>query len=492
MTGTTTQPGITRPVLSNPHELYIDGGWKAPADARKIQVVSPHNEEVIEEVAAAGNSDVDIAVAAAREAFDHGPWPRLSPHQRAEIVGKLGDMIAQRLPEVAGAWVDQVGTLASVAPFVIPGEHGWFDYYVRLAENFEFESEVTLESGGKGFVIREPAGVAAIITPWNNPYGTMIGKLIPALIAGCTVIMKPAPETPIEAYLIAEAADKVGLPPGVLNLLPAERSPSEYLVSHDGVDKVSFTGSVAAGKRIAQTSGANLTRYTLELGGKSAAVVLDDYDIEAAAATLAQTITMSAGQVCAALSRVLISKKRQPALLEALHAELDNITVGNPYDSKTMMGPLAMSRQRDRVEHYIASGRTQGATLVRGGRRPAHLERGYYIEPTLFGDVDPEMTIAHEEIFGPVLSVLTFEDEADAISKANATSYGLYGAVFTQDDAAAYRIARGMRAGTIAHNNFLFDRALPFGGFKDSGVGREGGEAGLLSFTEAKSFIPRG
>jgi acyl-CoA reductase-like NAD-dependent aldehyde dehydrogenase len=320
----------------------------------------------------------------------------------------------------------------------------------------------------------------------------MINKIAPALLAGCTVIMKPAPETPIEAYIIAECAEAAGLPPGVLNLVPAHREASDYLVRNPGVDKVSFTGSTVAGRRIASVCGERIARCTLELGGKSAAIVLDDYDLQAAARTLAATIVMSSGQVCATLSRVIVSKARQPQLAEALRAELQRIRVGDPFDPASQMGPLAMRRQLDRVEGYIAKGVAEGAALMFGGDRPAHLQRGCYINPTLFTDVASNMVVAQEEIFGPVIALIGCKDEADAVRIANDSSYGLFGAVFTNDNDAAYRVARGVRTGALAHNAFKLDFFLPFGGFKQSGIGREGGVSGFLSYTESKTILLAG
>jgi acyl-CoA reductase-like NAD-dependent aldehyde dehydrogenase len=272
-------------------------------------------------------------------------------------------------------------------------------------------------------------------------------------------------------------------------MVTSHRDAADYLVRHAGIDKVSFTGSVAAGRRIASVCGDRIARYTLELGGKSAAILLDDCDVGAVARTLAEVITMSAGQVCATLSRALVSRRRHDELIDALRTELAAIHVGDPYDPAARMGPLAMDRQRARVEEYVSIGQAEGATLVHGGGRPGHLAKGYYFEPTLFTGVTCGMRIAQEEIFGPVLSVLTYEDEADAVRIANDSPFGLYGAVFTEDQDRAYRIARGVRTGTVSHNGFRFDPTVPFGGFKQSGIGREGGEAGLTGFTEAKSIL---
>ena len=487
MNAPSTFPSVS---IAHPHRLYIDGQWVEASADRRIEVVSPHTEEVIATVAEAREPDVDRAVAAARKAFDDGPWPRLSPAERADWLRRLSSALEPRMPEVARAWVDQTGALASVAPMVTGGGKFWFDFYADLAARYPFETQSTPFDGqGRALVVREPAGVAALIAPWNNPFGIMTGKLAPALLAGCTTILKPAPETPLEAYIIAEAAEAVGLPPGVINLLTAHRDASDYLVRHPGVDKVSFTGSVGAGRRIASVCGDRLARCTLELGGKSAAIVLDDYDVGLAARILAGVITMSAGQVCATLSRVIVSEGRHDDLLDALRSELAAIRVGDPYDASAQMGPLAMERQRARVEDYIGIGQAEGARLVQGGGRPQHLERGFYIEPTLFTGVSCDMRLHNEEVFGPVLAVSTYADEEEAVAIANNSPFGLYGAVFTDDVDKAYRVARRVRTGTFAHNSFRFDVTLPFGGFKQSGIGREGGEAGLTSFTETKSIL---
>jgi aldehyde dehydrogenase (NAD+) len=487
---TTLPPAVAAAPVRPGHqdELYIGGEWVRPVGAGRLQVVSPSTEDVLVTVAEAAEPDMDAAVAAARAAFDHGPWPRMTYAERAGHLRRLAAALRERAPELARAWVDQTGALAVAAPFVVGGGTAWFDYYADLADTFPAEERV--HPGAT--VFREPVGVVAAIAPWNNPYGIMTGKIAPALLAGCTVVMKPAPETPVEAHLIVEAAEEIGLPPGVLNLVPAGREAADHLVRRPGVDKVSFTGSVAAGQRIGSVCGDRLARFTLELGGKSAAVVLDDYDLESAAETLVRTITMSTGQVCATLSRVVVAEHRADALAEAIRERFAALRIGDPFDPATDMGPLSMARQRDRVESYIEVGRAEGATLAYGGGRPRGLERGYYVEPTLFTEVKPGMRIAQEEIFGPVLSLLTFRDVDEAVAIANDSVFGLYGAVFTQDDDLAYGVARRLRAGTVAHNGFRFDPAVPFGGFKQSGVGREGGAEGLLAYTEAKSYLTAG
>jgi aldehyde dehydrogenase (NAD+) len=488
-----TMPPATATVetrIANPHKLFIGGRWIDAQQGRRIELTIPQREEILGTVAEATEADVDAAVAAARAAFDRNEWSMLPHATRAEYLRRMSAHLEKRLPELSRAWVEQVGALASVAPFVIGGGKFWFDYYADLAAKYPFEEQRTpMDGHGSALIVREPAGVVAAIAPWNNPFGIMAGKVAPALLAGCTVIMKPAPETPLEAYIIAEAGEQAGLPPGVLNLVTTHRQAADHLASHRDIDKVSFTGSVVAGSRIASVCGHRLARCTLELGGKSAAIVLEDYDVATAAKALADTITMSAGQVCATLSRVIVPRTRHDALVEALRAEMAAVRVGDPDDASTQMGPMAMQRQRTRVENYIGLGRAEGARLITGGGRPAHLPRGFYVEPTLFDGVTPGMQIARDEIFGPVLSVFTCESEDDAIRVANESPFGLYGAVFTHDRERAYRVARRVRTGTFTQNIFRFDPSLPFGGFKQSGLGREGGTEGLASFTELKSIL---
>jgi betaine-aldehyde dehydrogenase len=314
-------------------------------------------------------------------------------------------------------------------------------------------------------------------------------KVAPALIAGCTVVVKASPEAPGQLLLLAEAAEEAGLPPGVINVVTADREASEALVRHPGVDKISFTGSSATGRRIASILGERMARYTLELGGKSAAVICDDYDVETAAKHLAARACDMTGQVCAALTRIVVPRSRHDDMAEALAAAFSGVQVGDPFAAATQMGPVATRRQRDRVEGYIAKGRADGFRLAAGGGRPRHLDRGFFIEPTVFAGVDNASTIAQEEIFGPVLCVIPAEDEADAIRIANDSPYGLNGAVFSNDVDRAYRVARQIRSGTVGHNGHYADFTIAFGGFKQSGVGREGGVEGLLPFLETKTIL---
>ena len=476
--------------IKNPHRLYIGGRWVAPVADGRIEVVSPDTEQVSAVVAEATEPDMDAAVAAARQAFDVGPWPRLEPAQRAAAVRKMAEILKGRTGELAAAFVAEIGALASFAPFAAMEGSGTFASFAALGESYEWVKQMPCAlPGHKALVIREPVGVVAAIAPWNMPYAIMAQKVAPALIAGCTVIVKPSPETPLEAYIIAEAAEAAGIPSGVLNLVPAQRAASDHLVRNPGVDKISFTGSTAAGRRIASAAGERIARVTLELGGKSPAIVLDDFPTEAAAKIFARTITVLSGQICATLSRAIVPAARHDELAEAIAAEMRTVKIGHSDDPSAEMGPVAMRRQLERIEHYVDAGRKEGAKLVTGGRRPPHIERGYFFEPTLFANVDNNMTIAREEIFGPVLCLLPARNLDHAVEMANESSYGLNSSVLTNDGDAVYKISRKLRAGGVAQNGLKADFNLPFGGFKQSGLGREGGVEGMLHYTETKTVL---
>jgi aldehyde dehydrogenase (NAD+) len=476
--------------LRHPDRFFVGGQWITPSTDQVIEVVQPATEEIYLRIAAAMEADVDRAVAAAREAFDRGPWPRLTHARRAEVIRALAEAIRARTQEFGHLWTSEVGVLSSISKMFVPAVAAVFDYYAGLAETFEFVERHTPTAGGKaGFLVREPVGVVGAIIPWNGPLPLIAYKIVPALIAGCTIVLKSSPEAPGEAYLLAEIAEEVGLPPGVLNVITADRGPSERLVRNPGIDKITFTGSTATGRRIASILGERIGRYTLELGGKSAAVVLDDYDVSAVAASFAASTPMMTGQVCAALTRVVVSRQRHDELVGALASALRGIVIGDPFDASTGMGPLAMKRQLDRVEGYIAKGRAEGATLASGGGRPAGLDRGFFIEPTVFANVDNSCAIAQEEIFGPVLSVIPADSEDQAVEIANATQYGLNATVFTNDPDRAFAVARRLRSGTVGHNAQRVDFGIAFGGFKQSGIGREGGVEGLLPFLETKTIV---
>jgi aldehyde dehydrogenase (NAD+) len=480
--------------LRHPDRFYIGGQWVQPSSTSAFDVIDSHSEEAFLRVAEAQAPDMDRAIEAAREAFDHGPWPRMSHQERAGRLRAIADRLEQRSGEYLDIWPRESGVVRTTAQMMAPGTSAAFRYYADLAGTYPFEEVVTptpspLPGGDYGLLVREPVGVVGAIIPWNGPLDLIVGKLAPALLAGCTVIIKVSPEAPAAGYLIAEICDEVGLPAGVVNVLTADREVSERLVTDHRVDKISFTGSTAAGRRIGSIMGGRIGRCTLELGGKSAAVILDDADFEAAAMTLAGAECLISGQVCASLTRIIVPRARHDEFADALAGAFSGVQVGDPFDAGTQMGPLAMARQRDRVEEYIAKGVAEGAKLLTGGGRPKHLERGYYIEPTVFAGVDNSHVIAREEIFGPVLSVIPADDEEQAVEIANDTIYGLNASVFTADAGRARQVGGRLRSGTVGHNNMRIDFGIAFGGFKQSGIGREGGKEGLLPYLETKTML---
>src|SRR6202453_2958405 len=440
--------------IEHTDRFFIGGEWVTPSSDSTITVIDSHTEQDYLTVAEAQAADMDRAVSAAKEAFDNGPWPRLSHAERAAYLRALGDEVVKRSGAIQQMWPREAGVLASMAGGAAFGAKHTFNYYADMADTFQWERAVKPSRGGFGLVVKEPVGVVGAIIPWNAPMGLISMKLAPALIAGCTVILKTSPEAPGEGYLISEAAEAVSLPAGVLNVVTADREVSELLVRDPRVDKITFTGSTAAGRRIASICGMRIARCTLELGGKSAAVILDDMDIATAARTLSQAECFLSGQVCSSLTRIVVPRTRHDELLEALAGTFSQVRVGDPFGEQTQMGPLAAERQRDRVEGYIAKGIADGATLATGGGRPKDLDRGWYVEPTVFGNVDNRSVIAQEEIFGPVLSVIPADDEDDAVRIANDTIYGLHGAVFTADVERAREVAGQMRTGAIGHNGF--------------------------------------
>lgn len=471
--------------------IYVDGAWAAPSSDRVIEVVSPVTEEIVFQVAEAVEADTDAAVASARKAFDTGPWPRMTPEERAETLKAFAAELRARKDDFVIAWTEQTGVIQKMAQMSPEYSIGNVDRAVEQASSFPFIEEHPSNSGA-ALLVREPVGVVAAISPWNAPLATMLTKIAPALVAGCPVIMKPAPQTPVEAYIVAECADKAGFPPGVVNLVTADRDASDHLVRHPGVDKVSFTGSLAVGQRIASVCGERIGRVTLELGGKSAAIILDDYDLEAAAQSLVGGICVLSGQNCAALTRVIVSRDRHDELVAHLVKAAETVTVGDPYDPEIKLGPLTMKQQLEKVEACVAQGLEEGATLATGGTRPDGLDKGFYYAPTVLANVDNGMSIAQDEIFGPVLCVIPCDGEDDAIRIANDSIYGLAGAVYTNDADAAYRVARQVRTGTMGQSAPSASFAVAFGGFKQSGLGREGGTEGLKAYLEAKTVLLKG
>ncbi len=473
-------------------DLFIDGSW-IPGAGEELQVVSPTTEEVLARFPAASVEQADAAVLAARRAFDEGPWSTTTLEERMRLVRELRRLLEKERERAAQLMTDEMGCPITQSRAILAGAPlDIADSYLEIAETFPFR-EVRRARTGTALVTREPVGVVAAIVPWNGPLPICVQKVVPALLAGCTVVLKSAPQTPLTGFLFAELVERAGFPPGVVNVIVADREASETLVTHPGVDKVTFTGSTAAGRRIAALCGHDLRRVSLELGGKSAAIILDDADLDLTAETLRMGAFRNSGQVCSLKTRVLVPERLQDALVTRLEALVKTMPVGDPHDEKTQIGPVVTDAQLKRVQGYIDSGRQQGARLVTGGGRPGSLDRGWFVEPTVFADVRPEMLIAREEIFGPVLSVLSYQDEAHAVSLANDTTYGLSGAVFTTDLEHGADVASRMRTGAVEMNGAPIGLSAPFGGFKESGIGRENGPEGLASYTELRSIgLPTG
>jgi aldehyde dehydrogenase (NAD+) len=474
-------------------KLFIGGDWVTPDGTGTIEVISPFTEEVFASVPDSTTGDVDRAVAAAREAFDSGPWPRMTPAERADVLAKLSEILTGRVDEIAATITGEMGSPLNFstmgqafAPIMI------LNYYVDLAKTFAFE-ELRQGVMGPALVLREPVGVVGAIVPWNVPMFVTMTKLAPALAAGCTMVLKPAPETPLDAILLADALTEAGVPKGVVNIVPAGREVGEHIVTHPGIDKIAFTGSTAAGKKIASLAGAQLKRVSLELGGKSAAIILDAAGLENYVNQITFASLMNNGQACVAQTRILASRDQYDTVVEAITEKMRGLTVGDPMDMATDIGPLVASRQRDRVEGYIKLGQEEGAKITIGGGRPAGQDRGWFVEPTLFANVENSMRIAQEEIFGPVIAVIPFDDEADAVRIANDSVYGLAGTVWTADVEHGIGIARQVRTGTYTVNGMMLEFGAPFGGYKESGLGRELGPEGLSTYLEYKSVsLPAG
>jgi aldehyde dehydrogenase (NAD+) len=472
--------------------LFIGGEWVPPSSGARIDVTSSSTEEHIGSVPEAAEADVDAAVAAARRAFDDpGGWSQWEPAARGAAILRLAAELEARGQEMAQRVSAQNGMPISIATML---EGGFpvivLRYIAGLLDGATFEEERPGFLGGTNIVRREPIGVVGAIVPWNYPQTLAAFKYAPALAAGCTIVMKPSPETVLDAFLLAEAVEAAGLPAGVISIVPGGRELGAYLVEHRDVDKVAFTGSTAAGRRVAEACGRLLRPVTLELGGKSAAIVLDDADLDLAkigqdlfAATL-----INNGQTCYLGTRVLAPRSRYDEVVDTLAAFASSLTVGDALDPATQIGPMASQTHRDRVEGYIAKGASDGARLVVGGGRPSAQDRGWFVEPTVFADVDNSATIAQEEIFGPVLSVIAYGDVDDAIRIANDSDFGLGGSVWTSDLERGKDVARRVRTGTIGINKYLPDPAAPFGGVKASGIGRELGPDAIHEYQQFKSI----
>ncbi|MEU3186345.1 aldehyde dehydrogenase [Streptomyces sp. NPDC006923] len=470
-------------------KLFIGGAWAAPVTGELLEIRSPHDQSLVGRAAQASPADVDRAVATARRAFDEGPWPRLTPQERQGFVKRFNDLHTRRATEIAALITSENGTPAWFTSSLQSQLQEQTNAYLRAAEDLAWEERVAGPAGTSVLVRREPVGVVAAVIPWNAPHQSALVKVVPALLAGCTVILKASPETALDALLLAEIFEAAGFPPGVISVLPADRETSEYLISHQDVDKVAFTGSTAAGRRIASIAGAQLKRVSLELGGKSASIILDDADLEQVAAAVPFLAFGNNGESCAAHTRLLAPRSRYEEVVGLVKAAAEKVTVGNPSDPQSFVGPLVTKAQKERVESYIRSGIDEGARLVVGGPgTPEGLEAGNYVRPTVFADVDNAMRIAQEEIFGPVLVVIPYEDEDDAVRIANDSPYGLSGGVWTSDPERGLAVARRIRTGTFLVNGASFGFDAPFGGYKASGIGREFGPVGLGTYLEHKTI----
>jgi aldehyde dehydrogenase (NAD+) len=469
--------------------LFIAGIWVQPSGSGTITVTSPSTEEVVGSVPEASPADVDRAVDAARRAFDdRSGWAHWEPARRAEALERFAVALEQRGEEAARRVSRQNGmpwAISSQIEAVFPAL--LIRYYAALAQE-RLLDERRPGMLGDTLLTRDPVGVVAGIVPWNFPQALAFMKLAPALAAGCTVVMKPSPETVLDSYTVAEAAEEAGLPAGVLSFVPGGRDLGAYLVGHPGVDKVAFTGSTAAGRAIAETCGRLLRPVTLELGGKSAAIVLDDADLEGNLESLFTATLMNNGQTCWLNSRVLAPRERYDDVVEVLSGLASAVKIGDALDPETQIGPMTTRTQRERVESYIAKGRSEGARVAVGGGRPEGLERGWFVQPTVFADVEAGHTIAREEIFGPVLSVIPYGDVDEAVAIANDSEYGLGGTVWTTDHERGLDVARRVRTGTIGINAYANDPTAPFGGVKSSGLGRELGPEGFDSYVSVKSI----
>lgn len=472
-----------------PQKLFIGGQWVDPSTGRSFKTINPATEETIADIAEGDASDVDRAVAAARQAFEGGPWPAMTAAQRQKILWRIADHLEAKVDEFAMLESLDAGKPLAEAKAVDMGECiEVLRYYAGWATKITGD---TVPAGGPSafvYTLREPVGVIGAITPWNFPLLLAIWKIAPALAAGNTIVHKPASLTPLTALKFAEICQEAGLPQGVLNVVTGPGSTiGQALVAHPGVDKIAFTGETATGKQIMRGAADTLKRISLELGGKSPNIVFADADLDAAARGATTGIFYNKGEVCCAGSRLFVEEAVHDALLEKVQARLKKLTVGDPLDPKTRMGPVISKSQLDRVLGYIDSGKKEGAKLVAGGDRPG-LSKGYYVNPTVFTGVSNDMRIAREEIFGPVLATLRFKDANDAIALGNSTIYGLSAAVWTRDVKKAHRVARALKAGTVWVNTYnLFDPTAPFGGYKQSGFGRELGKEALELYTQVKT-----
>jgi acyl-CoA reductase-like NAD-dependent aldehyde dehydrogenase len=475
-------------MITDFEKLFIGGKWIASAGDRKLEIRSPHDQSLVGSAPHAVTADIDRAVSAARKAFDEGVWPRTSPVERQTVITRFMELYAAIKDKIADLVTRENGVARWFTGWMVDAMPMQTEAYMRAAKNFGWEERITFGSATT-LLRREPIGVVAAIIPWNAPQQSALVKLVPALLAGCTIILKASPETALDALLLSDLFVQAGLPEGVLSILPADRQTSEHLVTHPDVDKIAFTGSAAAGRRIASIAGQQLKRVSLELGGKSASIILDDADLDTMAEALKFLSFANNAESCVAHTRILAPKNRYNDVVERLKTLVESLVIGDPFNPATFIGPMVRADQAKRVRDYIDTGVAEGAHLVTGGSDiPKGLEQGFYVRPTLFSNVTNDMRIARDEIFGPVLAVIPYQYEEEAIRIANDSPYGLSGGVWTKDREHGIEIARQVRTGTFSVNGAPSSFDAPFGGYKASGIGREFGVAGLSQYIEYKSI----
>ncbi|WP_328513314.1 aldehyde dehydrogenase [Streptomyces mirabilis] len=472
--------------------LFIGGSWAEPSNPELLDIASPHDRSVVGRATQAHPADIDRAVAAARASFEAGAWRLTPPAERIAVLRRFNALREKNAEKIARLISLENGSAGWFTRAGQPGLTRQANAYLKAAEQFGWEETLVPSdpaSPVRSVVRREAIGVVAAVIPWNSPFSSATSKIIPALVAGNSVVLKVSPENSLSMGFLAELLEQVGLPEGVISVLPADRETSEYLVSHKDVDKIAFTGSTRAGRRIASIAGEQLKRVSLELGGKSAAIILPDADIEKAVAGVKFGSLLNNGESCIAQTRILAPRSRYEVVVAALKELVESLKVGDPNDPDTFIGPMIRPDQQERVRTYIQLGIEEGARLVAGGPQiPEGLEKGNYVTPTVFADVDNSMRIAQEEIFGPVLVVIAYDDEDDAVRIANDSEYGLSGGVWSSDEERALTVARRVRTGTITVNGASVAFDGPFGGFKASGIGREYGAVGLGTYTEYKTI----
>jgi acyl-CoA reductase-like NAD-dependent aldehyde dehydrogenase len=474
--------------IVHPDEFFIGGSWEKPTSDRRATVINPSTEETIAELADPGPGEVDRAVAAAREAFDQGPWGTLTVAERIVHVRRFTDALLARVPDIGAVWTAECGPTVAyrdainglVTPSLIEDSIGFAESVPTMEERTGFV--------GLTDIYREPYGVAVAIITYNGPLSYIAMKVLPALLAGNTVVLKTPPETRLVAQLIAQAAEVAELPRGVLSVLTAGSETSRYLVEHPGVDVVSFTGGTAVGSQILHSTADRIVKTTLELGGKSAGIIADDMELEALLPAVMPGLVTFQGQVCVALTRLLVSKNRHDEIVGALAGAFSTLRIGDAAAETTDFGPVAVSRTRDRCEQYVAGAVKEGATVAYGGKRPSGLDRGFFYEPTLLVGVENSMAVAQDEVFGPVFTVLTYEDIDDAVRIANDSPFGLTGAIFTHDSELALSVGKRLRVGSFTMNTVGGVPGQAFGGYKMSGIGREMGREGYLEWTQTKAI----